>query len=151
MRDDDKLLLEAMEGQPRSIAKLALACGWPHKSKVQRVMERLKRDGLVAKRKGKWVPTRKQPAAVAVVESPPPRAAKAPGASWGVIRFDPATGRAVFDGWYCDEGWAVKVIERWRQWYPGAIVAPVRRGEVAHVATKRLCESRCFIMALAPG
>jgi hypothetical protein len=58
--DEDRLLHELTIDPNRSIAQLANACGWklhngdPHKSKVDRVMKRLKEAGLVRKHRDIW-------------------------------------------------------------------------------------------------
>jgi hypothetical protein len=57
-REEDELLA-ALAGDPLSIADLARACGWllvngePHKSKTHRVLERLVKDKLVRKVRGR--------------------------------------------------------------------------------------------------
>ena len=61
-RKDEDAILDAMKAAPgASVAKLAEMVGWtvgaggaPHKSKVDRVLKRLRHEKLVEQRRGKW-------------------------------------------------------------------------------------------------
>jgi hypothetical protein len=59
-RADEDRLLAAMLEPNRSIARLAITCEWtlqnrdPHKSKVHRIMQRLKKSGLVKNHRDSW-------------------------------------------------------------------------------------------------
>ena len=62
-QEQDALLIAMAEREGASIAALAEACGWitgtgnPHKSKVARLLNSLKRDRLAAMRRGAWALT----------------------------------------------------------------------------------------------
>jgi hypothetical protein len=61
--EEDQLLAAVAENPDYSMAELALACGWvwqtgePAKSKVERVLKRLKTEKLVKSSRGRWVLT----------------------------------------------------------------------------------------------
>ncbi len=61
--EEDQVLAALAEDPQRSMAELARACGWtwqtgePAKSKVERVLKRLKTDKLVKLLRGRWVLT----------------------------------------------------------------------------------------------
>jgi hypothetical protein len=75
-RDEDTLLVAMLE-PGRSIAQLALACGWtlkngtlPHKSKTQRGMTGLEKSALVRKVRDVWELTDKGKAAADAATRP---------------------------------------------------------------------------------
>lgn len=61
--DEDRVLAALLEEPDRSIADLARTCDWmlqtgePHKSKVQRTLERLEKAKLAKKKRGGWALT----------------------------------------------------------------------------------------------
>jgi hypothetical protein len=68
--EEDALLLALLEPD-RSVAQLAVACGWtlkdgtPHKSKVHRRLAGLQRAGLAKQNRGSWELTEKGKTAAA--------------------------------------------------------------------------------------